>query len=84
MRSASVEDVLSIALYRAGFITEMNLMSVSKIGWTRSSRTDKGVHATGVMVCAKLHVDDVSDVISATEPYLPQDLRLFAAFPCRR
>ena len=41
----TVEDVLQQAMYQAGAILPSNYGNLSKIGWTRSSRTDKGVHA---------------------------------------
>ena len=40
-----MEGVLETALFRAGSILESNLGALGKIGWTRSSRTDKGVHS---------------------------------------
>ena len=41
----TVEDVLQEALNAAGCILHSNYGSLQKIGWSRSSRTDKGVHA---------------------------------------
>ena len=41
----TVEDVLQEALYAAGCILTSNAGELHKIGWKRSSRTDKGVHA---------------------------------------
>ena len=43
--ASTVEGVLETALFRAGSILESNLGALGKIGWTRSSRTDKGVHS---------------------------------------
>jgi len=40
-----VEDVLQAALDAAGCILPSNFGNLQKIGWSRSSRTDKGVHA---------------------------------------
>ena len=41
----TVEDVLQQAIYDAGAILPSNYGNLHKIGWTRSSRTDKGVHS---------------------------------------
>ena len=43
--ASTVEGVLETALFRAGSILQSNLGALGKIGWTRSSRTDKGVHS---------------------------------------
>lgn len=40
-----MEDVLQAALDAAGCILPSNFGNLQKIGWSRSSRTDKGVHA---------------------------------------
>jgi hypothetical protein len=42
---ATVEGVLETALFRAGCILESNMGALEKLGWSRSSRTDKGVHS---------------------------------------
>ena len=44
-KASTVEGVLETALFRAGSILQSNLGALGKIGWTRSSRTDKGVHS---------------------------------------
>lgn len=41
----TVEDVLQEAIYKMGGILPSNHGNLQKIGWSRSSRTDKGVHA---------------------------------------
>ena len=41
----TVEDVLQKAMYVTGAILPSNYGDLHKIGWTRSSRTVKGVHA---------------------------------------
>lgn len=41
----------------AGFIKKSNQGDLSKIGWSRASRTDKGVHALSNSVACKLEVD---------------------------
>jgi len=39
----AVEKELESAIFKAGGIRESNLGDLEKIGWARSSRTDKGV-----------------------------------------
>lgn len=41
----TVEDVLQQAIYEMGGILPSNYGTLQKVGWSRSSRTDKGVHA---------------------------------------
>lgn len=42
-KTAAVEKELETAIFKAGGIRESNLGDLEKIGWSRSSRTDKGV-----------------------------------------
>lgn len=39
----AIEGELEVALYKAGGIRDSNFGDLHKIGWARSSRTDKGV-----------------------------------------
>lgn len=41
--SAAIESVLETAIFKAGGILESNYGKLQKVGWERSSRTDKGV-----------------------------------------
>ena len=50
----SIEEHLRTALYLSGCIRDSNATSLQRIGWNRSSRTDKGVHCAGAIVTAKL------------------------------
>lgn len=50
----SVEGVLRQALYDIGAILPSN--DFSRINWSRSSRTDKGVHAARLVCSAKLEI----------------------------
>ncbi|EWM23644.1 trna pseudouridine synthase mitochondrial [Nannochloropsis gaditana] len=52
----TIEAELEKAMYEAGCIKEANFGSLQKIGWSRSGRTDKGVHAAAQVVGCKLHV----------------------------
>lgn len=40
-----MEGVLEKAVFQAGLIAESNFGTLSKIKWSRNSRTDKGVHS---------------------------------------
>jgi tRNA pseudouridine38-40 synthase len=81
---AAVEDVLEAALFQAGLITESNVGEIRKSGWSRSSRTDKGVHAAGVICSAKLQTLNADEIIPRTAPFLPDDMQLFAAYRTSR
>ena len=50
--SCTVEGVVFNALYKIGAISPLNYLSrePKKLKWCRSSRTDKGVHATAIIV----------------------------------
>jgi tRNA pseudouridine38-40 synthase len=50
----TIEGVLVRGLYRIGAISERNLEQVRKVGWSRASRTDKGVHAVSNVASMKL------------------------------
>eukprot|EP01084_Bolivina_argentea_P004892 9265_1 len=85
----TVESVLEEALFKAGAISNNNYGDLKKIGWSRASRTDKGVHAAKCVVVAKLLVrphdfdnegfnNIVRDEFNAV---LPSDLQVFSV--CR-
>ena len=46
----TIETELETALNKAGCIEDFNLGNLERLGWSRSSRTDKGVHARTVIV----------------------------------
>ena len=78
----TVEGRLLEALQRAGCITADN-SHPSKISFSRAGRTDKGVHAYGQVVCAKLLVPsedhtspELCAVVDAVNEHLPPDIRL--------
>lgn len=48
-----------------------------QVGWSRAARTDKGVHAAGQMLTAKLQVgDDISAFVAKVNAALPADIRV--------
>ena len=50
----TVESVLETAMFQAGAISADNFGTLQKISWSRAGRTDKGVHAVGQVISAKL------------------------------
>lgn len=49
----TIEHELREAIFKAGAMRESNFVDLSKIDWSRSSRTDKGVHAGCIVVRLK-------------------------------
>ena len=47
----TIEDEIRNAMYRIGALRASNFQDLNKIDWSRSSRTDKGVHASTIVVC---------------------------------
>lgn len=88
----SIEEELEKALYRVGGILDSNFGNLNKIGWARSSRTDKGVHSLATMIALKMEIpdtawkDDPNGVALANHvnAYLPNDIRVFSILPSRR
>lgn len=85
----TIESKLEMALYESGYIRESNHLNLEKIKWSRSSRTDKGVHASKVIISSKLEVPSIDHhnyenitktMIQQVNKKLPLDIRLFSAF----
>ena len=83
----TVEDPIERALYELGCIAESNKRALSKIGWSRSSRTDKGVHCARVVISAKLEMQPTwlhdggvraPEVVQALNRKLPDDIRVMS------
>ncbi|POM67945.1 tRNA pseudouridine(38-40) synthase [Phytophthora palmivora] len=73
----TIEAELERALFEAGGIAESNYGFLQKIGWSRAARTDKGVHAAGQLLTAKLHVgDDIPAFVAKVNAALPEDIRV--------
>lgn len=50
----TIEAELQTALCKSGCVTESNSVSLSKVKWSRSSRTDKGVHSLATVdICCR-------------------------------
>ncbi|KAK9719753.1 tRNA pseudouridine synthase 1 [Basidiobolus ranarum] len=76
----TIEGELFKGLVKAGAISQDNADDVKKVGLTRATRTDKGVHAAGQLVSLKLIVED-SDVVEAINRNLPEDIRVWGYIP---
>ena len=84
-----VENVLESALSLAGAITESNSGNPAKVGWTRSSRTDAGVHSLSTVVSLRAECvpEDFEgdrdpegiEFSRAVNRHLPDDVRVFSA-----
>lgn len=63
----TIEATLEQAIVEAGGVSDQNAGSFTKVSWSRSARTDKGVSALGQVVSMKLliHDRDVSANIRA-------------------
>lgn len=74
----TVEKHLERALFLAGSITDCNFTDLHKIAWTRTARTDRGVHAVMQCCAMKLLVPlDERDVfISNVNSFLPSDIKI--------
>ncbi|KAF6263017.1 hypothetical protein COO60DRAFT_531689 [Scenedesmus sp. NREL 46B-D3] len=57
---ATVEGVLEKAILAAGLISEANFGDFRRTKWTRSSRTDKGVHSLCTVVGLRILMDDAT------------------------
>ena len=77
----TIEGEMRTALAKAGAVSPENAEDLSKIGWSRSARTDKRVSAAQNIVAAKLEVenDDVDALVARINDHLPNDIRVFDA-----
>lgn len=76
----TIEGLLERALYLAGGFEEHNFGELRKLGWSRSGRTDKGVHAAANCCSMKLSVEPgrEDEFLEKVNTYLPSDLRVVA------
>ncbi|CAN0298399.1 unnamed protein product, partial [Ectocarpus sp. 8 AP-2014] len=72
--------------WKAGAIADSNYGDLNKIGWGRTSRTDKGVHASKTVAAAKLLLPQETFTAAGMSQYgkdrlnekLPDDIRCFS------
>ncbi|KAI8081436.1 tRNA:pseudouridine synthase, introduces pseudouridines at positions 26-28, 34-36, 65, and 67 of tRNA [Halteromyces radiatus] len=76
--ATTIESVLFEALVKANAISKDNSDDPKKVHWVRTARTDKGVHAAGNVVSAKLQFPQSDqDMLSAINQQLPDQIRVF-------
>ena len=85
----TVEDEIEKALFELKYISECNygkflffyffLGNLQKVGWSRSSRTDKKVSAVFNMISCKLHkYDDEETMKEKINKLMPEDIKIFS------
>ena len=85
-----MDDVLEDAIFAAGGIKLSNYRSraLSRLKWSRSSRTDKGVSSLATVVSLRMEVDpaawdeDVEGaaIVESVNAHLPPNVRVFGAY----
>ncbi|XP_070031497.1 putative tRNA pseudouridine synthase isoform X1 [Nicotiana tomentosiformis] len=88
----AIEGELEKAIFKAGGIRDSNFGNLYKIGWARSSRTDKGVHSLSTMISLKMEIpedawqDDPNGISLANcvNSYLPENIRVFSILPSKK
>jgi tRNA pseudouridine(38-40) synthase len=83
----TIESELEKSLHKIGCISDTNHKLLSKIGWSRSSRTDKGVHCGRMVISAKLLINpkwindndyNFKGLVNEINDNLPNDIRVFS------
>ncbi|MCL7023752.1 hypothetical protein MKW94_017474 [Papaver nudicaule] len=90
--ASTIEGELEKAIFKAGGIRESNYGDLQKIGWGRSSRTDKGVHSLATTISLKMEIpenawkDDPWGIALANyvNSNLPDDVKVFSILPSQR
>jgi tRNA pseudouridine(38-40) synthase len=74
----TVEAILEKALFLAGGIAECNYGCLNKLQWTRTARTDRGVHALSQCCAMKLMMplDERDAFMNSLNTFLPEDIRV--------
>lgn len=89
---STIEGELEKAIFEAGGIRDSNFGNLQKIGWARSSRTDKGVHSLATMISLKMEIpefawkDDPNGIALANciNLFLPENIKIFSILPSQR
>lgn len=87
----AVEAVIERELHHLKYIKDSNHLDLSKIGWSRSSRTDKGVHCARIVLSAKLEFDpewlpadneppQIKVITEQMNERLPPSIRMISCF----
>lgn len=88
----TIEGELESAIYKAGGIRDSNFGNLQKIGWAKSSRTDKGVHSLATMISLKMEIpeyawkEDANGISLANHinSHLPDSIRVFSILPSQK
>ncbi|KAG5567077.1 hypothetical protein RHGRI_002594 [Rhododendron griersonianum] len=88
----SIEGELENAIFKAGGIRDSNFGNLHKIGWARSSRTDKGVHSLATMISLKMEVPENAwqenpngiALANYVNAHLPNNVKVFSILPSQR
>ncbi|GFZ01722.1 pseudouridine synthase family protein [Actinidia rufa] len=88
---STIEEELENAIFKAGGIRDSNFGDLHKIGWARSSRTDKGVHSLATTISLKMEIpenawkDDPNGIVLANyvNSNLPANIKIFSILPSR-
>ncbi|PSC73076.1 tRNA pseudouridine synthase [Micractinium conductrix] len=83
---ATIEDRLEEAIFKAGGILASNRGQLSKVGWSRSSRTDKSVHSLSTVIGMKMEVPveafdadpEGQELAAVVNSHLPPEVRVFS------
>ncbi|XP_058074946.1 putative tRNA pseudouridine synthase [Magnolia sinica] len=89
---STIEAELETAIFKAGGIRDSNYGNLHKVGWARSSRTDKGVHSLATMISLKMEIpenawkEDPSGISLANyvNANLPSNVKVFSILPSQR
>lgn len=89
---STIEGELERAIYKAGGIRDSNFGNLQKINWSRSSRTDKGVHSVATMISLKMEIPEYAwkgdpngtALANYVNTYLPKCIRIFSILPSQR
>lgn len=82
----TIEDELEAAIFAVGGILPSNMGDLTKLRWSRSSRTDKSVHSLSTVVSLKLECDPNSfeqdpenmELVKGINMHLPASIRVFS------
>eukprot|EP01134_Creolimax_fragrantissima_P007605 CFRG7605T1 len=72
----TIEEELRVAFSKAGVISEDNSGDLKKVGFQRTARTDRGVHAGGQVISFKAIV--VPDLVNEVNKHLPEQFRIWS------
>ncbi|EGC31472.1 hypothetical protein DICPUDRAFT_156689 [Dictyostelium purpureum] len=86
LKYKAIENAIEKALFINGHIAPSNVGDLSRIKWSRSSRTDKGVHSLSTLISCFILVDEKTnqreglskETIESINKHLPESVRLLS------